>query len=734
MTTPETKYAVDLSNDGVSLWHRDAGRTWKLLGKVALSDKNFSNNIEKLKTGQTPDANGKFIVQVRVPRSEVFVSDIDLNGVKPVEIPDKINAFLTRNTPYAADDLVFDLAGKPDRSATYIAAISKETILEAKEFITGYSFEAAYYTTKLDKIDFPRNPRFYDTDSPILAPAPTPQKTLAENSDDIAVPAPPLPSVKTTPAPQDTKPLTANDTTDLSNFATVRSKTLKAPIQPAPARKPNRPSPPPEIPRRISIEMPAAIATSEPAKDSAPQKVARAITPLKMPQSKVIQTDIRGWLKPRYLMAAAALILLGVMYWFYNTLIDGKDEITSLQQISDTPPLIITLPKSMEQQISVDDAPMLTESLVSRSSQKPGMDAPAPLATPAPLEINKDTAQFTTAKNPEKQPETTGLPLETPTNPLQDPVATALITKPLSPEVIVPVVPAAKEIANAAPLIPTQEGTPGPEGITLFAGQPDFPPPLREQLKITPDPLKDILPKMRSKEFEENNKSEASLRTNSQVATLETDTPTNSDTLETSPIVDNTPPGAIPNTPDILALANPALKNKLPRSRPASIFQIAIEQKNSLLTRADPALADSKPKRRPATLKVPAANIPVTVQQVANDTAKPRVRPRSLAKTVVKAKGNIATASLTPSVAGKPSPVNIQKEATERSRFSKRRISLIGVYGSASNRRALVRMPSGRYVKVKPGQRFSGWKVAAIGESTVRITKGSRNQVLRMPK
>ena len=45
-------------------------------------------------------------------------------------------------------------------------------------------------------------------------------------------------------------------------------------------------------------------------------------------------------------------------------------------------------------------------------------------------------------------------------------------------------------------LIPTKDGTLGAEGITLFAGVPDIIPPVREQLKISPDPLKDILPRI----------------------------------------------------------------------------------------------------------------------------------------------------------------------------------------------------------------------------------------------
>ena len=61
------------------------------------------------------------------------------------------------------------------------------------------------------------------------------------------------------------------------------------------------------------------------------------------------------------------------------------------------------------------------------------------------------------------------------------------------------------------------------------------------------------------------------------------------------------------------------------------------------------------------------------------------------------------------------------------------RINLVGVYGVASDRRALLRLPSGRYVKVKVGDRVDGGQVSAISESELRYQKGSRVYALTMP-
>jgi Tfp pilus assembly protein PilP len=63
-----------------------------------------------------------------------------------------------------------------------------------------------------------------------------------------------------------------------------------------------------------------------------------------------------------------------------------------------------------------------------------------------------------------------------------------------------------------------------------------------------------------------------------------------------------------------------------------------------------------------------------------------------------------------------------------------RRMNLIGVYGKPSNRRALIRLPSGRYKKVKVGDRLDGGRIVAIGDSELRYQKSGRSVTLKMPR
>jgi type IV pilus biogenesis protein PilP len=80
-----------------------------------------------------------------------------------------------------------------------------------------------------------------------------------------------------------------------------------------------------------------------------------------------------------------------------------------------------------------------------------------------------------------------------------------------------------------------------------------------------------------------------------------------------------------------------------------------------------------------------------------------------------------------------PTSASVARQATIRNAIALRDINLIGVYGTERDRRALVRMPNGRYVKVKVGDRLDGGQIAAIGRNQLRYVKGGRNITLTVP-
>ncbi|MAM61050.1 hypothetical protein [Maritimibacter sp. UBA3975] len=77
-----------------------------------------------------------------------------------------------------------------------------------------------------------------------------------------------------------------------------------------------------------------------------------------------------------------------------------------------------------------------------------------------------------------------------------------------------------------------------------------------------------------------------------------------------------------------------------------------------------------------------------------------------------------------------PSSASVARTATMKNALNLRKLNLIGVYGSSSSRRALVRMGSGRYVKVSVGDRLDGGQVVAISDTRLVYQKGSKQYAL----
>ncbi|MBL3552497.1 hypothetical protein [Rhodovulum sulfidophilum] len=80
-----------------------------------------------------------------------------------------------------------------------------------------------------------------------------------------------------------------------------------------------------------------------------------------------------------------------------------------------------------------------------------------------------------------------------------------------------------------------------------------------------------------------------------------------------------------------------------------------------------------------------------------------------------------------------PTAASVARQATLPDAINLRDLNLIGVYGTSADRRALLRLPSGRFVKVKVGDKIDGGQVAAIGDTQLRYVKRGRNIVLDLP-
>lgn len=199
--------------------------------------------------------------------------------------------------------------------------------------------------------------------------------------------------------------------------------------------------------------------------------------------------------------------------------------------------------------------------------------------------------------------------------------------------------------------------------------------------------------------------------------------------------------------PDAEALAEAVARNQLlsqlrPKSRPEDLAERIERSQLGGFSREE--LARVRPKPRPPSLKPANENqLPVTAQAVGTSVV-PRSRPSNFANLVDRARRNSQndasrTAAAVPASAAAappriPTTASVARRATVSGAINLRKINLIGVYGTASNRSALIRLPSGRYKKVQVGDRIDGGRIIAIGDGQLQYQKGGRNRTLTMPK
>lgn len=206
-----------------------------------------------------------------------------------------------------------------------------------------------------------------------------------------------------------------------------------------------------------------------------------------------------------------------------------------------------------------------------------------------------------------------------------------------------------------------------------------------------------------------------------------------------------------PDTAAAVAEALAALPPARPRTRPENLLEL--RERSLLGGRTLEELATIRPTRRPDSEQILAARAAgAEPTELAIEVSRaPLTRPDGFETIVAAAVAARAPATPTPApetgqtaptpvVAAPQTPqpqiptvASVARQATIEDAINLRRLNLIGTYGQPNDRRALLRLPSGRYVKVQVGDNVDGGQVAAIGESDLRYVKGGRSIVLEVP-
>lgn len=174
------------------------------------------------------------------------------------------------------------------------------------------------------------------------------------------------------------------------------------------------------------------------------------------------------------------------------------------------------------------------------------------------------------------------------------------------------------------------------------------------------------------------------------------------------------------------------LSERRPSARPASPQETAAQ---ASLFPAEDAASPTDPDAVEEAVELALSGTDLAIAR----SLLPRTRPGNIAqivaaadRTPTEAPTAVAAAAISPGPAI-PSNADVSRAATERNVIRLRNVNLIGVSGTSSSRRALVRLSSGRFVRVTVGDRLDGGRVAAIGETTLQYVRSGRTVTLEIP-
>ncbi|MCC5965976.1 MAG: hypothetical protein JJU24_07550 [Natronohydrobacter sp.] len=176
-----------------------------------------------------------------------------------------------------------------------------------------------------------------------------------------------------------------------------------------------------------------------------------------------------------------------------------------------------------------------------------------------------------------------------------------------------------------------------------------------------------------------------------------------------------------------------ALTALRPAARPAGMAELA---EAARAAEAEPVIegtalavaSSARPNARPGQF---AAVVQRALRAAQQRSTTPT--PAAVAAAAPAAPAPVQTArAAVPAAPPIPSSASVAREATQARAINLRQINLIGVMGTSSSRRALVRLSNGRVVTVRVGDSLDNGSVTAISENELRYSRRGRDVVLRI--
>jgi len=775
-------FALDLTFDGIALLHRAGEAGWHVVGEVPVDSPSLGDDLAALrKKANTLDPSG-MRTKLVIPDEQIRYLDIPVATAPDGDYDAAAADALDGATPYALDELAFDWTAHGAR--LHIAAVARETLEEAESFAREHEFNPVCFVADPDQALFVGEPFFGMTEE-------------AESADPVERETGPMTRLGTFPEAETEEGGTtgadkwADEKAPLA-FASVRAerglppkseprlegvaRITPSPLPDAQARAisgaahaslaplddaaPPGPAPDKSKTPRPSRKSPATPEISPEANEETSTRItatrepgAATLTPTDEAERLTIfgarsKSDPRRG-KPRLLglfLTAGLLILLVCMAAWAAVFPDSG---------------LGRLLRGAEPQIAVTpDIPEL-EAPDPQSSAAPSEAASSAPAIAAPdtreAEPEIDTPDLAALPTPETKddsPETAAT--REPQEPVAKPGASGTSDQPETGDDAggwtAPYTPEELQRRYAAtgiwPLAPGAPDEPRSGSLeTFYQTSIDEQVNLRDAVALpraralSPDlvPPRTALPPPPGRTFELD--ARGFVRATPEGALTPEGIRVHSGPPPIRP--PETPPRAVPLpglTPTEEAVeARETLSDIRPRSRPETLIEE--HERGAFGGRTRTELATLRPRVRPAEITVRAeaevaaraeaeavaAEVAEATDEAVAESLKPRLRPKEIARAAVPR----PAAASAPAI---PTSASIARRATERNAINLRQVNLIGVYGTPSDRRALVRLSNGRYRKVQVGDRIDGGRVSAIGDTELRYTKSGRSVVLRMPR
>ncbi|MGJ8610234.1 MAG: hypothetical protein ACSHWY_04025, partial [Octadecabacter sp.] len=422
---------------------------------------------------------------------------------------------------------------------------------------------------------------------------------------------------------------------------------------------------------------------------------------------------------------------------------------------------VVPAPTRQSAALAAGDAPLVaTEGLLVLAGSPPILPPVRPgttaiTAAPAPEIAAVDPVVDPTLVDPSLVDPVAQLPLAvTPPAPPVEPTTPVETTAPVAPEgvnliagapsILPPVRPGtiapsaviepeivAVAVAPIAPAVDTATPDILPEGLNLVSGPPPILPPVRPGTVAPQAAVESLTQDIAA----------ALSNTTAQPPSADTRRPL----IRPAAVVQAAQ--AIANAPTVGDLTVAQAAAFRPQTRPAGLAPAPTPDPEPEVAVVEPTPA------APVSLQI-APEIAAAVQAAANrpnpivnatalavpQSSRPDTRPRNMARIVERAtaaqqRAATQVAAVAPRAVAPSGPTggSVAQAATLDNAINLRDVNLIGIYGGSGDRRALVRLANGRYLRVTVGDRLDGGRVTAISASALSYSKSGRALTLQVP-